>query len=109
MVERTLGRYLRLGMWEEEKSDFGKLRQKTDYKERDLYLELSHLLQLELEFCHTPPHVKQAQVDSRGAGGQGLAERPCGLQGAKSLPTRDMGSSYEKRAAKNLRKPERKV
>lgn len=40
------------------------------------YLELSHLLELEPEFGHTPPHVEQARVHSRGAGGQGLAGRP---------------------------------
>lgn len=72
-----------------------------------MYLELSHLLQLEPELGHIPPHVEQAHVDGRGAGREGLAGWP--LQGAESLPTRNKGSSYEKRAAKNLRKPERKV
>lgn len=32
-------------------------------KERNLYLELSHLLELQPEFGHTAPHVQQAHVD----------------------------------------------
>ena len=46
------------------------------HKELIQYLKLSYLLELELEFGHTPPHVKQAHVHGRGAGRQGLAGWP---------------------------------
>ncbi|KAL0627497.1 UPF0764 protein C16orf89, partial [Plecturocebus cupreus] len=65
------------------------------------YLELSHLLELEPEFRHAPSHLKQAQVDGRGARRWRLAGRHRGLQSNERLPTRHMGSSYEKSAAQN--------
>lgn len=66
------------------------------HKAQGLYLELSHLLQLEPEFGHTAPHVEQAHVDGRGPRRQGLAGGPHGLQGTESLPARNVGHSYEK-------------
>lgn len=106
----TLAGAVGQGVWEEGKADFGQIRRKKASSTRNsLYLELSHLLQLEPELGHIPPHVEQALVEGRGAGGQGLAGWPQGLQGAESLPARNVGSSYEKRAAKTLRKPDRCV
>lgn len=58
-----------------------------------LYLELSHLLELEPELGHIPPHVQQAHMDGRGAGRQGLPGWPRGLQSTKGLPTGHLGSS----------------
>lgn len=61
------------------------------------YLELPHLLELQPEFCHVPPHVKQARVDGRGSGRQGLAGRQRRLHSAQTLPCRNMGCSYEEK------------
>lgn len=36
---------------------------KTEGHIRERYLELPHLLELESEFNHVPPHVKQTHVD----------------------------------------------
>lgn len=63
-MERTLvGAAVGPGVWEGGKADFGQIRQKTSSARNSLYLELSHLLQLEPELGHIPPHVEQAQVD----------------------------------------------
>lgn len=50
--------------------------EETVHGERGLYLELSHLPQLQPELGHAPPHVEQARVDCRGAGRRQLAGRP---------------------------------
>lgn len=95
LMESTVGP----GVWEEGEADFGQIRRKTLSTRNSLYLELSHLLQLEPELGHIPLHVEQAQVQGRGASGQRLAGWPQGLQGTECLPARNMGSSYGKRAA----------
>lgn len=109
MVERTLGRCVGQGRGRRRNQTLGNETDDIARKKHGLYLELPHLLQLEPEFGHTPPHVEQAHVDGRGAGDQGLAGRPRRLQGAESLSARNMGTSYGKRAAKHLRMPESKV
>ena len=67
------------------------LSEETVHGERGLYLELSHLPQLQPELGHAPPHVEQARVDRGGAGRRQLAGRR-GLHGAESLPTGNLGS-----------------
>jgi hypothetical protein len=50
---------LGLGLCKEKKAALEQLRQRTRGHDHEGYLELPHLLELEPEFCHALPHVKQ--------------------------------------------------